>query len=135
MMEPESGQGLERPNETVNSVTGAGESGAVASESAGAAVSAAAMLANPKFRHLVRRRWLVSLVLSLLLFALYYGYILLIGYKRDILATRIGEYTTLGIPIGVGVIVLSWLLTVIYVVWANRSYDPQVQELKGQLKG
>jgi uncharacterized membrane protein (DUF485 family) len=92
------------------------------------------MIESPAFRHLVARRWLVSAVLTLLLFGLYYGYILLIGYDKALLSRRIGEYTTLGIPIGVGVIVLSWVLTVIYVVWANRSYDPEVRKLKEQLK-
>jgi len=92
------------------------------------------MLESPPFRRLVKRRWLVSSVLSLLLFVLYYGYILLIGYDKELLSTRIGEYTTLAIPMGVGVIVLSWILTVLYVVWANRSYDPEVSRLKAQLK-
>lgn len=92
------------------------------------------MLESPQFRRLVARRWVVSVVLSLLLFGLYYGYILLIGYDKALLSKRIGEYTTLAIPMGVGVIILAWVLTVIYVVWANRSYDPEVRKLKELLK-
>ena len=85
------------------------------------------------FKHLVARRWRVSLVLVVLLFVSYYGYILLIGYNKPLLATKIGEYTNIGIPMGVGVIVLSWVLTVYYVMWANKSYDPEVKRLKDQL--
>ena len=106
----------------------------VKTEPAAESRSVLQMLQSPAFRQLVKRRWLVSLLLSIVLFVLYYGYILLIGYDKALLSTRIGEYTTLGIPMGVGVIILSWVLTVIYVVWANRSYDPEVSRLKAQLK-
>lgn len=96
--------------------------------------SAREILNSPEFRRLVGKRWMVSAVLTVVLFGLYYGYILLIGYDKAMLSQRIGEYTTLGIPMGVGVIVLSWALTVSYVVWANRSYDPEVKNLKERLK-
>jgi len=92
------------------------------------------MLESPEFRRLVSKRWTVSVVLTILLFILYYGYILLIGYDKALLSRKIGEYTTLGLPLGVAVIVLSWVLTVVYVIWANRSYDPEVKKLKDQLK-
>lgn len=97
-------------------------------------LSARELLNSPAFGRLVAMRWRVSVVLTALLFILYYGYILLIGYDKALLSKRIGEYTTLGIPMGVGVIVVAWLLTVIYVVWANRSYDPEVKKLKAKLK-
>ena len=42
--------------------------------------------------------------------------------------------TTLGIPMGIGMIVFAFILTAIYVVWANQVYDPEVERLKGQLK-
>ncbi len=97
-------------------------------------ISAHELLESADFKRLVAKRWSVSLILTILLFALYYGYILLIGYDKPFLAQKIGEVTTLGIPLGVGVIVLSWVLTVIYVIWANNSFDPEVQRLKDQLK-
>lgn len=97
------------------------------------AKSAHEILASAEFRRLVARRWSVSMTLTVVLFVLYYGYVLLIGYNRELLSTKIGEYTTLGIPMGVGVILGAWILTVIYVVWANRVYDPAVKSLKDQL--
>ena len=93
------------------------------------------MLDSPEFHRLVRRRWTIALALTALLFVAYYGYILLVALDKDLLARRVGAgATTLGIPIGVGVIVVSWALTVVYVVWANRSYDPDVASLKGKLE-
>jgi uncharacterized membrane protein (DUF485 family) len=95
--------------------------------------SAQEIIVSNEFRQLVKKRWSVSIVLLILLFVIYYGYILLIAYAKPFLAIKIGEYTTLGIPIGVAVIVLAWLLTVGYVYWANASYDPDVQKLKDQM--
>lgn len=91
------------------------------------------LLDSEEFRRLVARRWLVSGALTAALFLVYYGFILLIALDKELLARRIGEVTTLGIPLGVGVIVVAWLLTVVYVRWANRSYDPVVDRLKREL--
>jgi uncharacterized membrane protein (DUF485 family) len=94
-----------------------------------------ALLDSPAFHLLVARRLRVSLVLTACLFVLYYGYILLIAADKAFLARRIGEVTTLGIPLGAGVIVGAWILTAIYVVWANRVYDAEVARLRRLAEG
>lgn len=93
------------------------------------------LLDSDDFRHLVVRRWRVSLVLTLALFVVYYGFIILVATERQLLSIRIGEATTLGIVLGVAVLVLAWLLTATYVIWANRHYDPEVERLREQLRG
>jgi uncharacterized membrane protein (DUF485 family) len=93
------------------------------------------LLDSPDFRQLVIRRWRISLILSALLFVLYYGYIILIAVDRPFLSRRIGTATTLGIPVGAAVIVGAWILTAIYVVWANRRYDPEVTRLRDRVRG
>lgn len=98
------------------------------------AQSAHALLASAEFRRLVRKRWRVSLLLTLALFVLYYGFILLVAVNRPLLAMRVGEVTTLGIVLGIAVLVLAWVLTAVYVVWANRQYDPEVERLRRQLR-
>jgi len=76
------------------------------------------------------------MMLTIALFILYYGFILLVATNRSLLATRVGESTTtLGILVGVGVLLFAWVLTAVYVVWANRFYDPEVQRLRGRLRG
>jgi uncharacterized membrane protein (DUF485 family) len=92
------------------------------------------LLASDEFRHMLARRWRMSLVLTTLLFILYYGYILLIAINRELLSTKIGEVTTLGIPLGAAVIVGAWALTAAYVVWANRHYDPEAERLRRRLQ-
>jgi uncharacterized membrane protein (DUF485 family) len=96
--------------------------------------SAREMLDSAEFRGVVRRRWRVSIALTAALFVVYYGYILLIATEKPLVARRVGEVTTLGIPLGIGVIVLSWALTAAYVLWANRSYDPDVARLRERLR-
>jgi uncharacterized membrane protein (DUF485 family) len=93
-----------------------------------------ALLDSPEFHRLVARRLRISLVLTGCLFALYYGYILLIAADKALLARRIGEVTTLGIPLGAGVIVGAWVLTAVYVAWANRAHDAEVARLRRQLE-
>jgi uncharacterized membrane protein (DUF485 family) len=60
---------------------------------------------------------------------LYFGFILLVAFGRHILARRLIPGLTLGILLGALVIVASWVLTWIYVRWANTHYDPKVRSL------
>ncbi len=92
------------------------------------------VIESADFKHLVARRWSVSMTLLVLLFVTYYGYILLIPYAPDFMKQKIGEVTTMAIPLGIGVIVIAFVLTAVYVVWANASYDPEVTRLKNQLR-
>jgi len=96
--------------------------------------STSEMLASKEFKDLVRRKWTMSIMMTILLFILYYGYILLIAVNKPFLAQKIGEYTTLGIPLGVAVIVIAWVLTAAYVLWANGAPDAAVKSLKDQVK-
>jgi uncharacterized membrane protein (DUF485 family) len=92
------------------------------------------VLDSTEFRGLVARRWRVSMLLSGLLFVLYYGYILLIATNPQLLSRRAGASMTVGILMAAAVIVGAWVLTAAYVVWANRYYDPEVARLRGRVR-
>lgn len=81
--------------------------------------------ANPKFQEFVTMRNRYSVIMLILGSLAYYGFILLVAYDKSYLAQKIGEgYTTsLGIPLGVGVIVFTIILTWIYVRRANGEFD------------
>ena len=96
--------------------------------------TAADVIASPEFKALVKRRWTVSLVMLVLLFVGYYGFVLLVAGNKEFVSQKVGESTTLAIPLGVAVIVFAWLLTAIYVAWANKSYDPEVDRLKNEIR-
>ncbi len=66
-----------------------------------------------------------SIIMTLLGAAAYYGFILLVAYNKEFLATKLapGMTTSIGVPIGVGVIVFTIILTWIYVRRANGEFD------------
>jgi uncharacterized membrane protein (DUF485 family) len=60
---------------------------------------------------------------------LYFGFIALVAFGRSVLALQVMPGLSLGILLGALVIVASWILTWVYVRWANTVYDPQVRAL------
>ena len=96
--------------------------------------SAHEVIESQDFKALVSKRWKVSMALLALLFVSYYGFIILVASARDFVSQKVGEVTTLAIPLGLAAIVIAWALTAFYVAWANKSYDPEVERLKSQLK-
>jgi uncharacterized membrane protein (DUF485 family) len=100
--------------------------------------SARDLIDSPDFKALVKRRWGVSMALLATLFVTYYGFILLVATNREWVSQKVsdapGAVTTIAIPLGIASIVVAWVLTALYVIWANRAYDPEVERLKGQLK-
>jgi uncharacterized membrane protein (DUF485 family) len=88
---------------------------------------------SDRFKALMRKRWTVSIILTTLLFIIYYGYIMVVAFGKEFLSEKIGVYTNNGIILGVLVIVLSWALTLVYVIWANNVYDKEVDAIKEEI--
>ena len=86
---------------------------------------AARIEANPKYHKFVSTRSSYSIMMTILVMLIYYGYILLIAYDKEFLAQKMGAgmVTSIGIPIGVAVIVLTILITNMYVRRANWEFD------------
>jgi uncharacterized membrane protein (DUF485 family) len=90
----------------------------------------AAVAASPAYHQLVRERARFSWTLTAIMLVIFFGYILLIAFRPDLLARRIGNgATTLGIPLGIGVILAGILLTAVYVYRANRRFDPLIARI------
>nr|WP_315226631.1 DUF485 domain-containing protein [uncultured Albidiferax sp.] len=86
--------------------------------------------ANPKYHELKRKRTRFGWLLTAMMMLAYYGYIALIAFDKPFLATPLGAgVTSLGIPIGMGVIVFTVLITAIYVRRANGEYDRLTAEI------
>jgi uncharacterized membrane protein (DUF485 family) len=84
-----------------------------------------------ELQRLVARRWRVAGVLTALMIAGYFGFILLIALAKDTAGTLLANGgISIGILVGAGAIVLAPVLTSIYVRWANRHYDPAVAALR-----
>lgn len=84
----------------------------------------ARILADPRFRTLVARRSAFAWILSAVMLFIYLGFTLLAAFDRPLMATTpFGGVTTLGIILGLLVIVAAFALTGIYVARANREFD------------
>ena len=63
----------------------------------------------------------------------YFGFILLVAFRPSLLAQLVSEGLSLGIVLGAFVIVAAWVLTLVYVRWANAEYDPALAALRAQV--
>ncbi|WP_426767176.1 DUF485 domain-containing protein [Erwinia aphidicola] len=92
---------------------------------------------SARFKELVRKRQSFATLLSVIMLVLYVGFILLIAFAPAWLGTPLhqGTNVTRGIPIGVGLIVISFLLTGVYVWRANGEFDRLTRELLKEVKG
>ena len=83
---------------------------------------------NPNFLRLVKKRNLYSFIMIALVMICYYGYILLIAFNREFLAQKLsaGMTTSIGVPLGVGVILFTIAITWIYVRRANNEFDAEM---------
>ena len=80
---------------------------------------------NPKFAELVGKRTRFAIILSLIVLVPYYSFMMVTAFNPALLAAPIGEgnIMTVGWPIGVVLIVGSWILTGIYINRANGEFD------------
>ena len=97
--------------------------------------SVRAISENPTYQHLVKTRSRYAWTLTALLMIVFYGYIYLVAFHREIMAERIGDgVMTLSIPLGLGVIVFTVVITGVYVRRANADFDKWTREVKESAK-
>ena len=85
---------------------------------------------NPKYQQLKRTRSRYGWTLAILMLVVYYGYIGLIAFDKEFLAKPMGAgVTTIGIPIGMAVIVFSIVITGLYVRRANGEFERLTREI------
>ena len=89
-----------------------------------------AVAENPKYKELIAKRTRFGWILTVIMLVVYYGYVSLIAFDKTFLARPIGSgVMSLGIPIGFAVIVISIILTGVYVVRANGEFDRLTREI------
>jgi len=86
---------------------------------------------NPKFNELVTKRSKFAWRLAFVMLGIYYTFILVIAFSPETLGKPLGEgVSTVGIPIGILIILLCFLLTGIYTRRANNEFDALTNEIK-----
>jgi uncharacterized membrane protein (DUF485 family) len=92
------------------------------------------VLLSPQFQELVRQRTKFAWTLSIVMLVIYFGFILLVAFAKPLLATKIGDgVTSLGIILGLGVILSAFVLTGIYVQRANSRFDEMTRHLTREI--
>jgi uncharacterized membrane protein (DUF485 family) len=79
---------------------------------------------------LAKRRLRVGGLLTLAMLVIYFAFILLVAYDKDLMGEIITAGLSLGMVLGVLVILSVWTLTLIYVRWANTVYEPALKRIK-----
>jgi uncharacterized membrane protein (DUF485 family) len=85
---------------------------------------------HQRLRTLAATQWRIALGLTIAMIAVYFGFILLVAYQKPFLGTLLAPGLSVGIVLGALVIVVTWLLTWVYVRWANAHYDEELRRLK-----
>ena len=75
-------------------------------------------------------RWRVAISLTAAMMVAYFGFILLVAFNKPLLGSVIMPGLSLGMLLGVLVIIIAWTLTWIYVRWANTHYDASLERLR-----
>ncbi len=79
--------------------------------------------ADPNYQKLVSERKTFGRTLAIIILVLYYGYIAIVAFAPGVIAEKVSGDITIGIIMGLALILLSILLTGIYVMRANSTYD------------
>jgi len=92
---------------------------------------------DPNYKELVAKRTSFSVMLSVIMLVVYFGFIMMIAYFPQVLGTPLseGSVTTVGIPVGMGVIFFAFIITGIYTKRANSEFDDLNNKIKEKVKG
>ncbi len=85
-----------------------------------------------RYHALHQRRWRVAIALTAIVAVVYFGFILLVAYRKPLMGSLVAPGLSVGILLGALVIVAAWLTTWYYVRWANRHFDSEIARLRGE---
>ncbi|HEY9463166.1 MAG TPA: DUF485 domain-containing protein [Vicinamibacterales bacterium] len=85
---------------------------------------------DPALEAVSAARWRIAILLTTMMMVVYFGFILLVAFNKPLLGTPLIPGLSIGMLLGVAVIVAAWVLTWIYVRWANTHYDASLRGLR-----
>lgn len=90
---------------------------------------------DPRYQKLVGSRKKYSWIMTIIMLTVYFGYIALVAFNKEFLAqSLVGGVTTISIPIGIGMILFTVVITGIYVRKSNKDFDILNDELVKEYK-
>ena len=93
--------------------------------------------ADPNYQNLISKRSRFAWTLTVLMLVVYFTFILTIAFNPSVLGTPLSSdtVTTVGIPVGMAIIIFAFVLTGIYTKRANSEFDDLTQKIKDKVKG
>ena len=85
---------------------------------------------HARLARLSAARWRLGVILTAAMTAIYVGFTLLVAFNKPLLATLMVPGLSLGMLLGVVVILSAWVLIWIYVRWANTHYDAAIAGMR-----
>jgi uncharacterized membrane protein (DUF485 family) len=83
-------------------------------------------------RALANRRWRISIWLTGAMMLVYFGFIILVAFNKQLMGQTLVPGLSIGILLGALTIVTAWILIFIYVRWTNHNYDDQLERLRNR---
>ena len=94
-----------------------------------------AVQASPEFQELRSRLRRFVFPMTAVFLIWYFAYVLLGAFAHDFMATKVWGNINIGVLIGLGQFVTTFLITFIYVRFANRELDPRAEAIRSKLEG
>jgi uncharacterized membrane protein (DUF485 family) len=91
--------------------------------------------ASPEFQELRNRLRRFVFPMSALFLIWYFAYVLLGAFAHDFMATKLWGNINVGLLIGLGQFVSTFVITGIYVRYANRELDPRAEAIRDRVQG
>jgi uncharacterized membrane protein (DUF485 family) len=91
---------------------------------------------DPNYQELITKRSKFAVTLTIIMLIVYFAFILVIAFDPALFGTPLSSdsVTTLGIPVGIGVIIFAFILTGIYTKRANGEFDALNNKIKDSVK-
>ena len=90
----------------------------------------------PEYHALTKVRKKILIPLSIVIVLAYFALVLAIGFFPQSLGTSLGGGTTsIGVALGLGLILLCFVITGIYVSYANRKLEPLIHQIQTKARG
>ncbi|GGA74684.1 membrane protein [Pseudoclavibacter endophyticus] len=89
---------------------------------------------TPRFRGLKRVHRGFVFPLSIFFLLWYFVYVVLAGWAPEFMATEVFGHVTIGLLLGLGQFVTTFVITMWYVRFANRRLDPIASEIRADLE-
>jgi uncharacterized membrane protein (DUF485 family) len=93
------------------------------------------MQATPEFADLRRRLRRFVFPMSVAFLVWYLVYVLLASYAPDFMAIKVFGNINIGLIIGLLQFVTTFVITTVYVRYANRHLDPAAEKIREQIEG